>query len=401
MEPFYEPFSPIVREDPYPIYRALRDRAPIHRAEQADAWVLSRHADVEFVFKHPELFSSEAMGAALSGRAPGGPSRLDVPRVVILMDPPEHSSFRNLLNRGFTPRRIALLEGRLREITADAIARMRARTTVELVADLAAPVPVIIIAELLGIEPERMPDFKRWSDDIVAGVTGSERRVQGDDEVSLGPSMEALRAYLGDLVASRRSSPKDDLLSVLVREESGEAALSHEEVVLFALVLLIAGNETTTNLIGSAVQQLLQHPAELAKAQADPTRVPKIVEETLRYESPVQFIYRRARKDVEFHGVKIAEGELVIALVGSANRDERRFPVPDRFDIERDTSGHLSFGFGIHFCLGASLARLEARVVLEAMLDELPYLKSSGQVVENVDSFMMRGPRALYLERSS
>ena len=211
-------------------------------------------------------------------------------------------------------------------------------------------------------------------------------------------SLGELRQYLGEIAEQRRRAPGDDLISVLVRAEAGDVALSHEEIVLFAVVLLVAGNETTTNLIGNAVHCLLAHPEELERVAADHSLVAGTIEETLRYESPVQFVYRRARHDVERHGTIIREGELVIGLIGSANRDPRMFPDPDRFDIARDAHGHLSFGYGIHYCLGASLARLEARIALEALLDELPRRRLASPKIEYVDSFMFRGPRSLLLE---
>ena len=393
----YEPFSDEVRANPYPYYRELRDNHPVYWTEETGAWVLSRHADVLQALKRPELFSSDAMGQMLSGkRTDPVPIMASGPRIVILADPPVHAPLRNLVNRGFTPRRIAALEPRLREIVAEAVKRIRSGSGFDVVRDLAIPVPVTIISELLGVESERMEDFKRWSDEIISMSSGSAR-----SEPRSGDSngMLEFREYFSRLIAERREDPRDDLISVLTNAQEGEAALEHDEVLLFLLVLLVAGNETTTNLIGSAVRCLLAHPEQLELVRRDKGLIPGLVEETLRCESPVQFLFRRARRDVELAGVKLRENDPLLLLIASANRDERRFDRADTFDITRDTRGHLAFGFGNHFCLGASLARLEARISLEALIDELPNVRCQEEAIENVDSFMLRGPRSLELRR--
>jgi cytochrome P450 len=310
---------------------------------------------------------------------------------------------RSLLNRGFTPRRVSQIETRLREIVAETMANLKGRRRFDVVRELAVPIPTTIIAELLGVEKKRLADFNRWSRDIIAGSTGSLRPTSPD--ASPNPlflrSIGELSAYLGELGEARRGSPRDDLLTQLVGAREEEVGLTQEEVVMFALVLLIAGNETTTNLIGNLVRTLLAHPEQLELVQRDRSLIPAAIDETLRYEAPIQYLFRRARRDVERHGVTIRENDTVIGLIGAANRDDRVFPDPERFDITRDTSGHLSFGFGVHYCLGASLARLEAQLTLEALLDELPRRRLVTTVVENVDSFLVRGPRELVLESAA
>lgn len=400
MAPFYEPYDPRIREDPYPIYKELRDHAPVYRAEEAKVWVVSRYEDVQRVLTDPEAFSSDAMGYALTGEPVRSSRTGPQPRVVILADPPHHGPMRALLNRAFSPRRIAALEGRLRRMVQGAIAGLRSSSRVDIVSELAVPVPVNVIAGLLGVESARLDDFKRWSDAIVSGATGTARRQCKDPAASFGPSLESLRAYLDDLLERRRAEPVDDLLGVLVGGESGDLALSRDEVVMFAVVLMIAGNETTTNLIANLLRVLLTHREQLARLQDTPSLVPNAIEEALRYESPIQFVYRRVRRDLELRDVSLAEDDIVIALLGAANRDERRFDLPERFDVGRAASGHLAFGFGIHFCLGAALARLEARVVMEECLPDLSKFTISEGRVENVDSFLMRGPRELWLERT-
>jgi cytochrome P450 len=253
---------------------------------------------------------------------------------------------------------------------------------------------VTIIAEMLGVEPERRRDFKRWSDAIIHSLTGAGRAMPYSLEFNR--ALCEMIAYVLRAVRARRRAPADDVLSAIAAEQDGEAGLSDREVVQFVLLLLIAGNETTTNLIGNAVRALLRQPQACERLAADPALAPRAVEETLRFDAPVQLVFRKALDDVELAGGRIPRGALVAALIGSANRDERRFPEPDRFDVSRNPQGHLGFGFGAHFCLGASLARLEARVALEAVAPELPRLVRA-HAPELLDSFLVRGPRRLEL----
>ena len=420
MEP-YEPFSDAVREDPYPYYAALRDEAPVYWAEGAQAWCVSRYDDVLFVLRNPELFSSDAMRTMLMGARPGiNPledpdamaraltltQALSFPldelmgaRQLLSEDPPRHTAMRNLVNRGFTPRRIAEWEPRLREFTRSCVNDMRHAEEIDLVSALAMPLPVRVICEMLGVEQERRDDFKRWSDRIIAGTTGSTRNV---DPLTSGfaAAMKELAEYIRGVVAQRIRQPSNDLISVLVAVQDG-SGLSAAEMTLFVLLLLVAGNETTTNLIGNAANALLSHPSELARVRADRSLVPSWIEETLRWDGTVQFVVRRTTADVEVAGQRVPANTHVIAILGSANRDERHWgPTAARFDVTRNPQGHLAFGFGNHFCLGAALARLEARIVLEALLDELPRRKRSEPRVEHIDSFMIRGLKRLLLRRS-
>jgi cytochrome P450 len=420
MEP-YEPFSEAVREDPYPYYAALRDEAPVYWAEEAQAWCVSRYDDVLSILRSPELFSSDAMRTMLMGARPGiNPledpeamgraltltQALSFPldelmgaRQLLSEDPPRHTAIRNLVNRGFTPRRIAEWEPRLREFTRDCVNDMQHREEIDLVATLAMPLPVRMICEMLGVEPERRDQFKQWSDRIIAGTTGSARNV--DPLVSgFAGAMQEIAEYVRGVTAQRIARPSDDLISVLVAAQDG-SALSAAEMTLFVLLLLIAGNETTTNLIGNATNALLSHPSERARVSADRSLVPSWIEETLRWDAPVQFVVRRTTADVDVAGQRLPANTHVVAILGSANRDERHWgPTAAQFDVTRNPQGHLAFGFGNHFCLGAALARLEARIALEAMLDELPRRERSEPRVEHIDSFMIRGPKRFLLRRA-
>jgi cytochrome P450 len=410
----FEPYSHVHKRDPYPIYRELRDRAPVHHAPGSGAWVLSRYDDVQWVLRTPEVFSSRTMrpGGPVGAAKPSSlqvlrlairffahvrasPRTVAASRMLINEDGDVHAGMRDLVNRGFTPRRIAAWEPRIREIVAGCMRRLGERRDIDLMKEVAIPLPVTVIAEMLGVEPERGADFKRWSDAVIQGGTGS--GIADLSRSGLFAAMGELRRYLRPLVRARRGAPGDDLLSVLVGAEHGEVGLSEFEVFMFVLLLLIAGNETTTNLLGNAVDALLAHPDQLARVNGDPSRVPALVEETLRWDTPVQFLTRIAKTDVERHGVRIPRGAAVVALLGSANRDERHFPDPDRFDVDRDARGHLAFGFGNHFCLGASLARLEARLALEAIAPALRGLVRARPEVEFLDSYLIRGRSRLEL----
>lgn len=387
----YDPFAPDVRENPYPYYLELRRRAPVYQVDGAGLWVVSRYDDVVFVVKHHELFSSAPMNfqAVREGFFSASAA------TIIGADPPAHTRLRTLVNRGFTPRRIADLEPRIRAIADELVASLRERQEFDLTADLSIPLPVIVIAEMLGVEPERRADFKRWSDSIITMISGTPTEQEG---LLLRPHMKAFRDYFEEVIARRREYPKDDLISVLVRAQETEQALTAEEVIAFAALLLVAGNETTTNLIGNAVLALLDHPSEIAKIRANRQLISNLVEETLRYDGPVQGLFRMTTQEVEIAGSTIPAGAVVMPLFASANRDERQFEDPDRFDVTRNADGHLAFGFGIHFCLGAALARLEARVALEALLFDLPrFVLADNGRVERINSIFLRGPKALPL----
>jgi cytochrome P450 len=369
------------------------------------------------VLNHPEVFSSRAMFTVLMNGGHEGPPPLS-PGVVsflvrfalrtrmnpigfararnlIASDPPVHGGLRAIVNRGFTPRQVRAWEPRIRALADAAVAPLAAGRPFDVVADLAVPLPVTIIAEMLGVEHERLADFKHWSDAIIAGMTGSQRGFPP------GPATRKalldLDAYMARVIRRRRRAPGPDLVSTILAEEPGGERLSSMEVILFVTLLLVAGNETTTNLVGNAVGALLDHPDVLARVARDPEQVAGVVEETLRFDAPIQLVFRTALRDVELHGARIPAGATVALLLGSANRDERRFPDPDRFDPGRDTRGHLGFGFGQHFCLGASLARLEAQVALEALLPHLVHARRASEDRRLLDSFLVRGPSRLEL----
>ena len=403
----YEPLSPRFRDDPYRVYRRLRDEAPVHFAPEAKMVCVSRHADVGFVLRRADLFSSAAMTTVLSGAPLGAlgpryllgllrfliktrinPLMVRKRKALISVDGERHEMLRGIVNRGFTPSRIAGWEPRVRAIVSAQLAKLGRGEPFDVIEDLAIPLPVTIIAEMLGVDAGRRADFKRWSNALLSVMAGAARRGSPDD----GPlqDISELFIFLRETVQERRRHPSDDLVSVLV-DPARDAALDEVDMVQFVVLLLVAGNETTTNLIGNATLALLEHPDALGLVAREPERVPALVEEALRFDSPIQMVFRTATRDSELAGTHIRRGAVVAALLGSANRDERAFPEPDRFDLERDTRGHLAFGFGPHFCLGAALARLEARVALEALVPELVRCKRVGDRTGLIDSFLVRG----------
>jgi cytochrome P450 len=418
----YDPFSIETRVNPHKHFAELRKHAPVYRLEGPGFYLVSRYEDVQHVIKHPELFSSHAMQRMMmSGMSVGiqnmGGSEAPDPKAlellaefakgldfnplemmstpsVISSDPPNHQRLRNIVNRGFTPRRIAALEPRIREIAAKALDEMLEKEEFDLVSDFTIPLPVTVIAELLGVESDRFADFKRWSDSLISGTTGS---ASGTQPLELLETFKEFNAYFMEQIERRRRDPKDDLISVLVAAEGSDVALSPMETLMFTILLLVAGNETTTNLMGNTIVALLDEPEQFARVQSDPSLVPALVEEGLRFDGPIQMLFREAAQDVELAGTSIPKGSVVLPIFASANRDESQFPDPDRFDIDRDTRGHLAFGFGIHFCLGASLARLEARVGFEELFKRVSKIRQLDSDIEHVDSFLLRGPRQIRL----
>lgn len=390
----YRPFEPSVILDPYPHYAALRAGAPVHHDEETDLWVISRHRDVTAVLRDPATYSSASgMGDLMSGgpgirgrRPPSFALDLAGLRVLIATDPPDHTVLRRLVSKGFTPRHIAALEPRIRQLAEAMVADLiDAGDQADLVAQLAYPLPVIVIAELLGIPAEERDRFKTWSDDLVGGLTGAWR----NDRVQA--SGAEMFSYFGQLATERAEHPGNDLISLLAtRGREGEAALGALEIVMFCVLLLVAGNETTTNLIGNGVQALFDHPDQARLLRDDPGLMPAAVEEALRYDSPVQALFRATTRPTELAGVSLPAGARVMVLFASANRDGDRFEDPDRFNVRRDLADHLAFGSGIHLCLGAPLARLEARVVGEALHAGVRRLEPTGEA-ERLDSFLLRG----------
>jgi cytochrome P450 len=388
----FNPFLPSFAADPYPAYAKLRAAEPVHFSPTLQAWVLTSYADCERVLRDQQTFSNNPMLATSPMARQFQEQRREFPLgevpTVLQSDPPVHTRLRGIVSRAFTPRVVESLRGRIEEITAELLDDAPASGPFDLVATLAQPLPVVVIAELLGVPPSDRELFKRWSTSIAYVATNL---FSTPEEVDTTKRASAeLVEYLTTIVEERRRSPREDLISALVQAEDGGSRLTREELLAFTIVLLIAGHETTINLIDNGMLGLLGAPDQYELLRDDRSLVPAAVEEFLRHDSPVQGLIRVATRDVEVGEKQIRGGDALLVLIGAANRDPARFADPDRLDIRREDNRHLSFGLGPHFCLGAPLARLEAHVAFGALLERFPGLELAGQP-ERGGTFVLRG----------
>jgi cytochrome P450 len=378
----FNPYSRRHHADPYPAYAKLRDETPVARNERLGIWMLSRYDDVLDALKDWKTFSS-ASGItvqAFTGLKP----------MIILMDPPDQTRIRGILLKALTPRRIDALEERIRRIARDLIAAFSAQGSCDFVRAFAAPYPTTVIAELLGIDVADREKFKHWSDAIMTSASP-----QAD---SLAEAYGQIFDYFEGVVAQRRAKPGDDLISALVAAEEQGERLSEDELLGFCALLLIAGNETMANFLSNAMLTLHRQPVAHRSLVADPSSLATAVDELLRFEPPVHELARTLKHDVELRGQKLCEGDRVLLLLASANRDASRFDSPERLILTRDPNPHLSFGFGIHFCMGASLARMEARVALDELLRRIPDYRVTSDEIEWFRTPSVRGPARLPIE---
>jgi cytochrome P450 len=388
-QPYWDPYDTEIDSDPYPVWRRLREEAPLYYNERFDFYALSRFDDVEAGLKDPARLSN-AHGATLEQLGTITPG--ETMGQVIMTDPPAHGRLRQLISRGFTPRRISELEQSIRTLCADVLEEALANgSSFDYVQDFAAKVPVSVISRLIGV-PEEDEDHLR---DLVDRMF----RIEGDAGMAHDDAMAAVREiheYVSALLAARRKEPLDDLASVLVRsEEPGGAGeyepLTPQETANFAYLLYSAGTETTARAIGTAAVVLAGHPDQRAIIADDPTLIPNAVEELLRYESPSKAVARWSLDSYTAHGVTIPKDSKVLLVVGSAGRDEREYPDADRFDVRRNIGHHVSFGYGIHFCVGAALARMELRVALEETLKRFRDWDVDFNASERLHSSVVRG----------
>ena len=371
MEPDFPLHSPdFYAGNPYPTYKTLRATSPVHWNDVTKFWALLKYEDVRFVSRNPGLFSS-TRGITIPD--PAQPQATQEGNL-IFTDPPRHRQLRRLVSFAFTPNRVAALEPKVREIVRGILDGTEAGSTQEFAEAIAAPLPTRMIAELLGAPAEDWEQFRAWSD---AAVGSADPDIELDPIVSLGQ----LHQYFSKLIAERRREPRDDLLSVLVGAEVDGERLSDADLLNLSFLLLVAGNETTRNLIALGTLALIGHPDQCRKLVDDPGGIPDAVEEMLRWTSPVTHMARTATRDVEIRGQLIREGETVVMLYGSANRDEEVFgDDAEEFRVARRPNPHLAFGLGEHVCLGAQLARLEACVLFEELLRRFPKLELVGEV---------------------
>jgi cytochrome P450 len=376
--------SPERIEDPYPDYALWRQEHPIWWAEDVKGWVISRYDDVRAVLKDAETFSSKSMGE-MDQQAMALPLLTD--------DPPRHTQLRAIVNKAFTSRALKQMEEDVAAMVESMLDQLDPAGPVDISAEFTIPLPVAIIAQLMDIPIERGDDFKRWSD----ALTGTSEATSLEDRM---PDIMEMAAYFQSLIPGRRENPGEDLISKVVHAEVDGESLDEMDIVGFTLLLLIAGNETTTNLLSNLLYYMADHPDTWTELRANPDKIDAAVEEILRYDAPVHWVNRKATRDVEIAGQAIKAGETVFALLGAANRDENHYPDAGSFRLDREkASDHHTFGHGIHFCIGAPLGRLEARYGLAGLLKRFKTVRHAGNADnERTHSNMLRGFHHLWLE---
>ncbi len=387
----FDPMAPEFVADPYPVYHRLRAEDPVHRSPLG-FWVLTRYDDVAAVLRDPRFakeaiaaFAAERLGTQLPAM---GLSMLD-------RDPPDHTRLRSLVSKAFTPRVVEALRPEIQRIVDGLLDRVEGAGRMDLIEDFAYPLPVVVICQMLGVPVQDRDRFKAWGLDIARGLDAL--LVPGDPDVvpRATAARHALADYFRALIAERRGSPRGDLLSGLIAAEESGDTLSEDELLATCILLLIAGHETTVNLIGNGTLALLRHPGELERLRANPGLIVTAVEELLRYDGPVQRTARVPSVDVEIGGRTIRKGEMVMPFIGAADRDPAWFRDPDRLDIGRTENRHLAFGLGIHFCLGAPLARLEGQIAIQTLVRRLPALHLTSDRPDYRLSLTLRGLKTL------
>ncbi|MGH0028853.1 MAG: cytochrome P450 [Myxococcota bacterium] len=385
----FTPYDYAFQEDPYPTYARLRAEAPVFHEAQMGFWALSRHADVLAAFKDWRTFSN-SKGVSIDPSSSEGGARAGTS--FLAMDPPEHTRFRSFVSRGFTPRRVAAMEPRIREIAVGYLDGLVGSGGFDVIDDFAGKLPMDVISEMLGVPAADRAALRTWADLLVH---------REDGVVGVPPEgIEAfgrLRAYFTDLLEELRRKPGDDLLSALLALDDPEAP-DTGDLLSFCNLMIVAGNETTTKLLGNALYWLWRNPEQRRLLDDDPSRIPAWTEETLRYDNSSQMLMRFTLRDASVRGTRIPAGEKVLLLVGSANRDAEVFPRADDYDIQRDTTEMLSFGRGTHFCMGAALARLEARVAFEEWWKRFPDYRVKPEGAKRVHSVNVRGFAHLPIE---
>jgi cytochrome P450 len=358
--------------DPYPRYAQWRIRHPVWFDRDSNHWVLSRYDDVMAALKDHQRFSSAAMG------------NLGMPMPPIVDDPPRHTQLRSIVNKAFTTAMLKSMEGDICAIADELVAALPMGGDVDIVGALTTPLPVTVIARMMGIPEARKDDFKRWSDALTGTLAGASPQ-------SRQAEIMEMVAFFRELIPERRERAGSDLVSAVVQAEVDGRGLSEWEIVGFCILLLIAGNETTTNLLGNLLNVLADRPELWRRLRDERGSIEPAIEELLRFDSPVQFLMRTATQDVTLHGSTILSGDRVIVTMASANRDETVFDAPDEYRLDRPRERHLAFGYGVHFCIGAPLARLEARVAMNALVARASHVERGTGATKRVPSHLLRG----------
>ena len=393
----YPAYARLRQQDPYPDYRRLREQDPVHETPSG-AFVLSRYADCVALLKDPRASSDPACSDSYQRARERGALRADeaLGRAppFLLKDPPDHTRLRGLVSRAFTPKVVEGHRPRIEALVAGLLDRVAERGSADIIADVAYPLPVTVICELLGVPAADHETFKQWSGDL-ARAADPEATLSPEEIEARKRAGNAFSEYFRSLVAERRKRPGDDLLSALIAAEEAGDTLSEEELISNCIFLLAAGHETTANLIGNGTLALLRNPDQLERLRADPSLARSAVEEFLRYDAPVQIAGRIARDDIEISGRVIPKGRQIAVLLASANRDHERFHDPDGLDVARADNHHLAFGHGIHFCLGAPLARLEGEVYFQALVRRFDQVALAQDELEYKPNIVNRGLKAL------
>ncbi|MFN2499614.1 MAG: cytochrome P450 [Pyrinomonadaceae bacterium] len=399
----YDLNSPAFLNDPYPVYDKLRANDPVYWSEANNYWIVTRYADIATLIHDPRASSNRFVGhtTRLPARAKEQfrPFINAVSSWMLMVDPPDHTRLRGLVNKAFTPGMVGTMRARIHEIVDQILKKATAQGSFDIIADLAVPLPGIVIAEMLGVPASDLRQFKQWSDDIAAGLIGIDT-AGGRDEVfrmytTAQDSLLALSNYFREKVAALRRQPQDNLLGALAQAEEAGDRLSEEELFANCVLLMIAGHETTTNLIGNGMLALLRNPKQQKALRDSPDLIVSAVEELLRYDSPVQKMARMAVSEIPVGNKQIETGQLVFLCFAAANRDPGQFAMPNELDIKRKENRHLAFGKGLHYCLGAALARLEGQIAINNILQSMPRLRIIQQELKWHPSITLRGLQSL------
>ena len=393
----YNPFIPEVHANPYPMYISLRAEDPVQWSELMESWILTRYDDIVAVLADSRFSADRrqaqnryAQQAQKIAEEFGAFGRT---QTMLTSDPPLHTRLRKLVSKAFTPRMVEGLLPRIQEIVDDRLDAVQEAGRMDIIQDLAYPLPVIVIAEMLGIPPQDRDQFKLWSDEIILTLNGP--LTSPDMLERARKSAHELTEYFRGVIEERRKEPGSDLISGLIAAEEQGQILSEDEMLTTAMLLLVAGNETTTNLIGNGMLALLRNPDQLRKLRDDPSLIQTAIEELLRYDGPVQATGRVATEDMEIDGHPVQKGQVAFCVLGAANRDPAKFENPDQLDVTRHPNEHVAFGDGIHFCLGAPLARAEGQIALRTLLRRFPDLSLETDNLQWGGTFILRGLKGL------
>lgn len=390
---------PEVRADPYRLYRRIRTEDPVHWDEPMGFWVLTRYADAVQALHEPRFSKAQGLTTALNRypddeRVAAALMHRFFSKQLLFADPPYHTQLKVLMNKAFTPRAVNAMRPHIQRIVDELVDAVPAGGQIEVIQEFAYPLPALVILGMLGLPAGECRRFKEWSDDFAATL-GVVRRVPAPKMEKAGRSLAAFAAYIDNFQASHCLQGHDDLLTAMFNAEAEGSRLSREELVANAMLLLMAGHETTTNLIGNGLLALLRHPDQMQRLRDDQQLLPNAIEEMMRYDAPVQVVWRLATEDIQIGGKVIRQGQMVNILLGAANRDPEQFPDPDRFDVGRTATRQVDFSLGTHFCLGAPLARLEGQIAFAALLRRCPGLRLASETLEYNEQPVFRALSAL------